>query len=96
LEESRIAHVGSTGGFDDASKLWNYRSHSRLLENDTCILSLDIDDKVGDPTKTHNGEFCLHLWALFYSKFTQDAYFDMYSFLLMLHFILFSCTLLHV
>lgn len=37
----------------------------------------------------------LYTYGLFfYSKFTQPAYFDIYSFPLMLHFLLFSCTLL--
>ncbi|AQK46769.1 Protein KAKU4 [Zea mays] len=55
LEESRIARIGSSGDSAVASKLWNYGSNSRLFENDTSIFSLGTDEKVGDPTKTHNG-----------------------------------------
>jgi len=65
LEESRRAHIGSSGGSADAPKFWNYGSNSRLFENNTSIFSLGTDEKVGDPTETHNGEISLHLWALF-------------------------------
>ncbi|TKW23987.1 hypothetical protein SEVIR_3G023100v4 [Setaria viridis] len=55
LEESRRAHIGSSGGSVDAPKFWNYGSTSRLFENDTAIFSLGTDEKVGEPTKTNNG-----------------------------------------
>ncbi|CAN6236502.1 unnamed protein product [Urochloa humidicola] len=54
LEESRRAHIGSSGGSADAPKFWNYGSTSRLFENDTSIFSLG-DEKVCKPTKTTNG-----------------------------------------
>ncbi|XP_002447248.1 protein KAKU4 [Sorghum bicolor] len=55
LEESRRAHIGSSGGSADAPKFWNYGSGSRLFENNTSIFSLGTDEKVGDLTETHNG-----------------------------------------
>lgn len=67
MEESRRAHIGSSGGSAEAPKLWNYGSNSRLFENNTSIFSLGTDEIVGDPTKTHNGEISLHLWALFFT-----------------------------
>ncbi|CAL5014430.1 unnamed protein product [Urochloa decumbens] len=47
LEESRRAHIGSSGGSADAPKFWNYGSTSRLFENDTSIFTLGTDEKVG-------------------------------------------------
>ncbi|KAJ1273252.1 hypothetical protein BS78_06G265200 [Paspalum vaginatum] len=55
LEDSRRAHIGSSGGSADASKFWNYSSDSRLFENDTSKFSLGTDQRVGQPTETNNG-----------------------------------------
>jgi hypothetical protein len=56
-----------------APKLWNFGSTSRLFENDTSTLSLGTDMKVGEPTKTNNGEISLHFWAFFYFKIALHA-----------------------
>ncbi|CAN6269563.1 unnamed protein product [Urochloa humidicola] len=55
LEESRRAHIGSSGVSAYVPKFWNYGSTSRLFENDTSIFSVGTDEKVGEPTKTNNG-----------------------------------------
>ncbi|CAO2036832.1 unnamed protein product [Urochloa humidicola] len=47
IEESRRAHIGSSGGSAYAPKFWNYGSTSRLFENDTSIFSVGADEKVG-------------------------------------------------
>ncbi|CAN6241204.1 unnamed protein product [Urochloa humidicola] len=47
LEESRRAHIGSSGVSAYVPKFWNYGSTSRLFENDTSIFSVGTDEKVG-------------------------------------------------